>query len=101
MGRTQVDSRVETLPYSWDTRHLIGHRDRLYAWEADNQLYGVDPETGAYEQLANTWANTTGVATACGRLYVVDNGILYEVDASGGCTHVSDRMRTRFLVGLH
>ena len=92
---------AELLPSTWHTRHLIGFGERLYAWEADNQLYRIAPETGHYEQLASTWAMTTGVATACGRLYAVDNGILYRVDEAGGYTEVGDRMRTRFLVGLH
>ena len=86
---------------SWEPRHLIGARDHLYAWQSDNQLYRFDPKTGAYEQLASTWALTTGVATALGRLFAVDDTILYEIDPDGTYKELDGRMRTRLLVGLH
>ena len=91
----------EQLENSWDTRFLIGHGDHLYAWEADNNLYRVDPRTGGAEPLANnTWPHVAGVASAIGRLYAVDDDILYQVDPrTGGCTEISDRLRTRLLVG--
>lgn len=90
----------EQLDNTWDTRHLIGLGDHLYAWEADNHLYRVDPKTGGAEQLTNTWPHVAGVASAIGRLYAVDDGILYEVDpVTGGCTEICDRLRTRVLAG--
>jgi outer membrane protein assembly factor BamB len=88
------------LDNSWDTRHLIGCGDSLYAWEADNALYRVDPRSGSATRLANNWPHTSGVATAIGRLYAVDGGILYQIDpSSGSCTAISDRLHTRLLAG--
>jgi hypothetical protein len=95
------DGSYEALANSWDTRHLIGFRDHLFAWETDNTLYRVDPKTGGATPLANSWPHVGGVATAVGRLYAVDGGILYQVDPStGGCEEIADRMRTRLLVGV-
>jgi hypothetical protein len=88
------------LDNTWDTRHLIGLGDSLYAWEADNALYRVDPRTGSAKALANNWPHVAGVATAIGRLYAVDGGVLYEVDPqTGSCVAISDRLHTRLLAG--
>jgi len=88
------------LDNTWDTRHLIGLGDHLFAWEADNALYRVDPTTGGATPLDNNWPLVTGVATAIGRLHAVDDGILYRVDPdTGGCCAVSDRLHTRLLAG--
>lgn len=91
---------AEQLDNTWDTRHLIGHRDHLFAWDADNGLYRVAPGTGEATPLAGTWPHTSGVASAIGRLYAVDNGILYEIDPETGDHEiVTDRLQTRLLVG--
>jgi hypothetical protein len=94
------DGSHERLANSWDARHLIGLGDHLFAWEADNALYRVDPATGQTTPLLNNWPHVGGVATAVGRLYAVEGGILYQVDpSSGACEVIADRMRTRLLVG--
>jgi hypothetical protein len=91
----------ECLDNSWDTRHLIGLGDALFAWEDNNTLYRVDPNTGHATVLDNSWPLVGGVATACGKLYAVDGGILYQVDPqTGHCDEIADRMRTRLLVGV-
>jgi outer membrane protein assembly factor BamB len=95
------DGSHQRLANSWDTRQLIGVGEHLFAWEADNALYRVDPSTGETTPLANNWPHVGGVATAIGNLYAVEGGILYQVDPrSGECAVIADRMRTRLLVGV-
>ena len=41
-------------------------------------------ERGGYEQLENTWADTTAAAAVKGALYAVTAGSLYRIDPSTG-----------------
>jgi hypothetical protein len=92
----------DVLDGSWDTRHLVGVGNHLFAWEADHRLYRVDPETGHSTVFgADTWPRITAAATACGALFAVDDTILYRIDpVTGAAESLGNRFHTRLLVGL-
>jgi len=98
--RVALDGAWTQLSGSWDTNKMAALGDALFMIERGGALYRAEAATGAWRELEGTWANTTA---ACGhrdgRLYIVDNGSLYDVDPdTGTSTAINSGWTTQHLV---
>jgi hypothetical protein len=70
----------------WQTRLLAAAGGRLFAFEENGHLYGIDPASGAHERLDGDWS-AVRAACAVGDELVAAAGNLFVIEPRGGGWH--------------
>src|SRR5688572_20631185 len=83
LGDGEIDACDAIGESGWDTRVLAAARGRVLAFEENGHLYGVDPESGAWERLDGDWSNVRAACEIAGELLVAAE-LLFVVDTEGG-----------------
>lgn len=80
-----LDGNSRLIEGSWDPACAGSVGTAVFFAQHDGDLFRLDPKTGDYQQLAGTFVTPTAMTGhADGRLYLISDNALYDVDPATG-----------------
>ncbi len=68
------------LSSGWNASAMVACKGNLYIFDGRGTLYRVDPATGGYEEMPDSWPDVSAATVVGERIYVICQTDLYAVD---------------------